>query len=136
MASTWLIGRIDLSPWTQPKRESQHSVACDRIEFRSNAVSQTGFRSPIEIQMHARLAVEEEVAADHGEAAAAPDHAAKVIFDLLRRAGCDGDPDIVALPDFLPRPKRWRLPRGHRRHRPTTCQRRRSWRNRRARHAA
>src|SRR5215510_3155358 len=63
-------------------------------------------------QRHARPAVEEEVAADHGEAAAAPDHAAKVIFNLLRRAGCDGDPDIVALPDFLPRPKRWRLQRG------------------------
>src|SRR5262244_323451 len=63
-------------------------------------------------QRHARPAVEKEVAADHGEAAAAPDHAAKVIFDLLRRAGCDGDPDVVALPDFLPRPKRWRLRRG------------------------
>src|SRR5262249_12601953 len=62
-------------------------------------------------QRHARPAVEEEVAADHGEAAAAPDHAAKVIFNLLRRAGCDGDPDVVALPDFLPRPKRWRLQR-------------------------
>src|SRR5262249_22950095 len=63
-------------------------------------------------QRHARPVVEEEVAADHGEAAAAPDHAAKVIFNLLRRAGCDGDPDVVALPDFLPRPKRWRLRRG------------------------
>jgi len=62
-------------------------------------------------QRHARPAVEEEVAADHGEAAA-PDHAAKVIFNLLRRAGRDGDPDVVALPDVLPRPKRWRLRRG------------------------
>jgi hypothetical protein len=99
---TWASGR---RPCTMvPMRRGLNNSATDA--GRSNA--SVAYRS----QRYARPAVEEEVAADHGEAAAAPDHAAKVIFNLLRRAGCDGDPDVVALPDFLPRPKRWRLRRG------------------------